>query len=716
MNILLYINDNGGIGGIIILSIFIARCIMKRIFTAFICAVLLATALAIPVGAVSTVLGRTVIFEQTQSSANDKVTQLSNGVPINGWYVWITHGGDGFNNLYSALEKEGSELIIKYKGDYDINASFTHWGTVSSVACSSVESEGGYNYAIFNTEAVKKMFSNYAANSSNLDDKGNVKDPVAMSLDGRGGNNGYDTIYGVYVVTALPIDPNFTTTATINMDKTYQTIDGFGASYTWYSDWMVQIDMRDTGYDWIFNEAEFNILRFRDQHGLSGDEKNEPLKGYPNYTAYYNAAVERGIDPIVLVTSWGQYDRTLPFVQYIENSSNGYCYYTLAKDKNGNYMYDELAEFCVQSIQYFFDAGIPVHYFSISNEIELQERHTDENGNARAEAGFFFGFEETDDRCAYWKAHLAVYKAFKKAFGDDAPSIIGAETMAGENYYLKGYLDPLIAEDPDCFEVVAHHLYGTSLSERNFAKIYNEYSNYRLWQTEWYCNDYFTLAEVIVDELVNENLNAFLYWNGVWPKDDGNCLIEISDWHWSAEWPHIATVTRMPAHYIMTHFSKFIKNGYLRVDVSEGLASKIGAFKSPEGDKLVVVAANNTGNDEILNIVQENNVISSSVYQSTESDSTYMKSLGSFADGMTLPAGSMTTIVFDILPVMRGDLNEDETVDRLDALYLLYNSLFGDEQFPLNQKCDFNEDGNIDSADAIYLLYHSVFGDALYPL
>ncbi len=696
---------------------------MKRILLVLSCFVLLLTSLAIPVTAVDTVLGRSVIFEQEQSSANDRVTKLSQGVPINGWYVWITHGGDGFNTLYSALEGEGAELIIKFKGDYDIHASFTHWGTVSSVACTDVVTEGDYNYAVFDVEAVKKMFSNYETNPANIDDKGNVKNPVAMSLDGRGGNGGYDTIYGVYVVSSIPVDPSFTTTATIDMDTTFQTIDGFGASYTWYSDWMLQIDMKETGFDYIFNEAEFNILRFRDQHGLAGNEKYEPINGYPKYFEYYNAAIKRGIEPIVLVTSWGQYDRSLPFVEYTEKAANGYSYYTLAKDENGEYMYDELADFSVQSIHYFIDAGIPVDYFSISNEIELQERHIDEQGNARNDAGFFFGFEENEDHCAYWKAHLAVYNAFKEAFGDDAPSIIGAETMAGENYYLHGYLDPLIENHPETFDVVAHHLYGTSLSERNFANIHREFGDdYRLWQTEWYENDYMLLGEVILDELVNENLNAFLYWNGVWPHDDGNCLIEITDWSWVPEWPHYATVTRMPAHYIMTHFSKFIKNGYQRVDVSEGLRSKIGAFKSPEGDKLVVVASNNTSKDEVLNIVHEGTVLTSQVYQSTESDSKYMQDKGEFVGALDLPAGSLTTIVFELDPYgedyvpLRGDLNRDRKVDNKDAIYGLYATIFGTVAYPLNQDADFYKDGVFDHNDAIYLLFHTIFGAEEYPL
>lgn len=700
---------------------------MKR-FSALLISLVLILSLTVCLSAQSQVLGKTVIFEQVTSHAYDKSEKLADGIKITNWYHWITLNADGFADLYSALQTEGAELIIKYIGNVDPSVTFGHWGTVSGVGCTDVIVEGGYNYAYFDVEAVKSMFTKYAANSGNIDGNGNIKEPMTMAVDGKD-----DIIYGIYVVESVPSDPTVLTTAHIDMDTTYQTIDGFGASYTWYSDWMVGIDAEEQGYDYIFNEAEFNILRFRDQHGLAGDEKYAPIQGYPKYKAYYDAAIERGIEPIVLVTSWGQYDRTLPFVAYTAKAANGYSYYTLAKDKNGEYMYDELADFCVQSVQYFIDAGIPVHYFSISNEIELQERHLDEQGNARDTAGFFFGMEENDDHCAYWKAHIAVYEAFKEAFGDNAPLLLGAETMAADTYFLKGYLDPVIENCPESLEIVGHHLYGTTLTERNFQKLYDNFSDYRLWQTEWYCNDYFYLGKVILDELVNENLNAYLYWNGVWPADDGNCLLEITDWTWESWWVHEATITRRPAHYIMTHFSKFIKNGYQRVDVSEGLKSSVGAFKSPDGKTLVVVAANNTENADTLNIVlNEGEIIGSSVYQSLKSTGEYMKDIGEFADGMSIPAGSLTTIVLEIdngidnpshggtasypLPggdgsVLAGDVNADGVADKNDAIYLLYAVLFTADKYPLNQNCDFDGDSEINKNDAIYLLYHVLFGD-----
>lgn len=481
-------------------------------------------------------------------------------------------------------------------------------------------------------------------------------------------------LFGILLAAALCVSAVGTTAAaaattkppkmtTIDISKTYQTIDGFGASYTWYSDWMTNIDDKETGYDWIFNDAEFNILRFRDQHGVKGDEKNVPIDGYKPYKAYYEAAVARGIDPIVLVTSWGQYDRSLPFVAFNELSEKGYSYYTLAKDENGEYMYNELADFCVQSIQYFFDAGIPVHYFSIANEIELQELHKDETGKAREEAGFFFGAEETNDYCAYWKAHLAVYDAFQKAFGDKAPSIVGAETMAGTPSLMNSYLQPLLTDHPEKLDMIAHHLYGTALTPANFQELQQNFSDYRLWQTEWYSNEYFNLGDVILNELINENLTAFLYWNGVWIEDNGNCLIEISTWE------HDAEIKRLPGHYIMMHFSKFIKNGYKRVDVAEELNSRIGAFISPDNSKLVVVVANSFIKAEELYLDIDREILSSQMYRSTAHQDKYMEDVGAYESGAKMPAKTLTTIVLELGEeiVKESEVSEPETVEPGDV-------------------------------------------------
>ncbi|MBQ8623103.1 MAG: leucine-rich repeat protein [Oscillospiraceae bacterium] len=72
--------------------------------------------------------------------------------------------------------------------------------------------------------------------------------------------------------------------------------------------------------------------------------------------------------------------------------------------------------------------------------------------------------------------------------------------------------------------------------------------------------------------------------------------------------------------------------------------------------------------------------------------------------------------VFSEITELRGDLDGNGIVDNNDAIYLLYASVFGVEEYPINQDCDYNNNGIIDGDDATYLLYHTLFGAESYPL
>ena len=437
-------------------------------------------------------------------------------------------------------------------------------------------------------------------------------------------------------------------TVSVDLSNEHQTIDGFGASYTWYLGWAVNHNQSETIWDWVFNETEFNILRFRDLNSVvNADEAAMPKKGYPEYYTVYKAAIDRGIDPTVLVTSWGEYDRGLDWVVYVDDDpSTRAPYFTLAKNSDGEYEYDVLADFCVQSVKYFFDAGIPVDYFSISNEIELQDDRMDEKGNPRDAAGFFFGEEETEYHCCYWKAHIAVYNAFKEAFGEYAPKILGAETMAGYEDLLHRYLDKVIEECPESLETIGHHLYGTDLSENNLRKVGNLSKDYKLWMTEWYDNNFFEHAEVMVDEFVYENISAYIYWNGVWCADLGNCIIEVG-----AD-PN-SDIQRMGNHYIMEHFSKYVKKGYKRVEVTDQLGTKFAAFKSPDESKLVVIAMNPTEKTEFMTLdIGGREILGSQVLLSTEGENRflneYLQDMGEYEDELEIPSRSLMTVVLEL--------------------------------------------------------------------
>ena len=604
-----------------------------------------------------------VSFADTPAS----YTLFSGEQKLDGWYpsFVIQYAEPAkMSSFLSAIQNEGATIEITYTGNANISIMLQSYPvnggdnyTPATYSYHTTKNSGGKKVAVFSAE---DFIKNYTSTKHGDDNSYLRLDNVMnFGVDGNG-----NTVYKIEVKWTIKGDPGII----VDLDTRYQTFDGWGATYTWYGDWLKNNVNEEEVYDWIFEDCEFNILRFRDLQCVIGYYGDYESTEYVSYKRYYDAAVERGINPIVMVTSWGEYDRKLDFVAFTELDDQGHTYYTLAKDKNGEYMYDELAQFCVQSVQYFLDAGIPVDYFSISNETELQGLHVDEKGNARSNAGFYFGPDENEYHCAYWKAHLAVYEAFQEAFGEDAPSITGAEVMADTASLMKDYLEPLIEEDPDSFEVIAHHLYGSPNTPKSFSEVYDAFGeDYTLWQTEWYNNDYFGHADVLINELNYENVNAYLYWNGVWPIDDGNCLIEIGGFY-----PN-DYVKRRGNHYIMMHFSKFIKNGYTRVDTSLNASqSNVTGFISPDEDELVLVISNSSEMDETLklDIGDEYKIRSGKIYRSTKNTddfnkeeelNEYMVNMGSLKTyEIEVPSDTLTTLVMKIEPRNPEAVSEEE--------------------------------------------------------
>ena len=603
-----------------------------------------------------------------------KYTLFEGEQVLDGWYpsFFLQYAEpEKASNFLEAIQNDGATIEITYTGSANLSLLLQSYpvsgGDNYSFATFSrytTKTDGDKKVAVFSAED----FIDTYTSTKHADDGSYLRLDNVMNFGVDGNGN---TVYSIIVRWTIKGDPGIT----VDLDTRYQTFEGWGASYTWYGDWLTNNVHAEEAYDWIFEDAEFNILRFRDLNKVIGYGGGYEDTTYKSYKAYYNAAVKRGVDPIVMVTSWGQYDRNLDFVAFTEKDDEGHMYYTLAKDENGEYMYDELADFCVQSIQYFFDAGIPVDYFSISNETELQGLHIDEQGNARDEAGFYFGPDENEYHCAYWKAHIAVYEAFQEAFGEDAPKITGAEVMADTASLMEEYLEPLIEAAPESFDMIPHHLYGSANTPASFSEVYEKFGDYTLWQTEWYNNDYFGHAKVLIDELNYENVNAYLYWNGVWPEDDGNCLIEIGGWESNAY------VKPRGNHYIMMHFSKFIKNGYTRVETDlNAVNSDVTAFVSPDNDELVLVILNTSENDETLKLaVNDYRIKSGHIYRSTKNTddyekeqefNEYMADMGSLkTTSIEIPSDTLTTLVMKIEPrdAEAADEEDTESTDKTET-------------------------------------------------
>lgn len=631
---------------------------------------------------------------------------------LEGWFPsFITQylAPDAMSEFISGIRNDGAVIEIEYTGSAEIRILLQSYPVLNgsdsyphaNIGGGVVTQVGDHKLVTFKAADLINAYT-----STKHPDDGSflrLDKVLNFGIDGAG-----NTVYSVVVRWVYPGDPAIN----INLNEEYQTIAGWGASYTWYGDWIQNNVYREEVFDWIFKDCRFNILRFRDlqmvrAYGGSWEDTNYANRAYK---LYYDAAIKRGINPTVVVTSWGEY-READFVEFSQDNM-GNRFYTLKKDANGNYRYDDLARFYVTSVRQFKEAGIPIDYFSISNEVELQQFRKDEQGNDRDQSGFFLGTTETPYYCSYAKAYIATYKAFKEAFGAEAPKLLAAETMAANPQLLKSYIDPIIAECPESVTDVAHHLYGSTLTPENFAEISNQYyGKYGLWQTEWYNNDFFGHAAVMINELVNENLNAYLYWDGLWIPDDANCLIEIADWGPQSQ------VKRRGNHYIMMHFSRFIEPGYIRVgSATQYTRTKTAAFKSPDGSKLVVVALNDSDKDDVIGLNIGAEIIGREIYRTTrhttdnskeEALNEYMKEVEeNLYDGanITSPANTLTTYVLDIQeadPVygQPGDLNEDGYVNVRDGV-VMQRVLSGIVAGQLSL-ADLNADGEIDVRDGV---------------
>lgn len=65
---------------------------------------------------------------------------------------------------------------------------------------------------------------------------------------------------------------------------------------------------------------------------------------------------------------------------------------------------------------------------------------------------------------------------------------------------------------------------------------------------------------------------------------------------------------------------------------------------------------------------------------------------------------------FSTAVLAAGDIDGSGRTNASDAVYLLYNTIYGDDEYPLKRSGDVDGNGVVDSDDAVYLLYNTIFG------
>ena len=441
---------------------------------------------------------------------------------------------------------------------------------------------------------------------------------------------------------------------TFHLDKKHQKIDGFGGAFTWYSDQIFNAGKNTDGLlDTLFTDAKLSIIRFKNEYAYhSEDYAGNVGPMFRIYEAAAERAASYGEEPTVLLSCWSP-PANLKSNQSIEGGGS------LAKHEDGTYMYEEYAQWWVDSVKFYREWDIKIDYVSIQNECDFVAGYD----------GSEFAPTETDTQASYAKAFLAVYDAMQAEFGDEAPKMIAPETMSCEPLTLYNYVKEILETKPESICGIGYHLYvgGNSDEENNtvkydsflwnfmdLEKYFGEYG-YARWQTEFFRGRGLQTAALINNAMTQADMNAYIYWSAVWADDTENFetgeLIRLQNaanknkdgWGICAD------------YYALRHFSEFIRPGYSRVEASMqgGMNFRTSAYVSEDEKTLVLVVINLGNTVETLQIpTGEKRLSSSLVYQSVlgiedSSNNILYQDMGALQPGNTvsLPGESITTVV-----------------------------------------------------------------------
>ncbi|WP_089041047.1 RICIN domain-containing protein [Clostridium acetobutylicum] len=384
--------------------------------------------------------------------------------------------------------------------------------------------------------------------------------------------------------------------ATINVAAKHQTIRGFGASSAWCG------ALSDTCMDTLYKNAGLDILRVR----------IAPNEGWNrgDYRAWAdelsNAKKVRARGGIVFATPW-----TPPASMKTNNTTTGANKGSLKPSSYAAY-----AAYLKTFVKYMSDNGAPLYALSLQNEPDWAPDY---------------------DACT-WTAQQ--FHDFLKQYGASLSSTI--KIIMPESLGFNPAMSDPTLNDPTTAQyvsIIGGHLYGSPIRDYPLAR--NKGKD--IWMTEHYLegNDPGTcvkLAKEIHDCMTIGNMNAYVYW---WISGDQNGLYNTR------------TNETYKKTYVMGQFSKFIGNGYSRVDATNSPQSNVYVSAYTGNNKVVIVAINqgtypvnqsfNVQNSTVSNV---SSWVSSGTLNMAKTNSNISAANGRF--NASLPAQSVTTFVADL--------------------------------------------------------------------
>lgn len=470
----------------------------------------------------------------------------------------------------------------------------------------------------------------------------------------------------------------------------YQTMNGFGASACWWSQDVGKWENYEEILSYLYdseNGIGLNIYRYNLGAGSKGDEhiltENRSTECFLQEDGSYDFGRDQAAQNCLSAAKKlaGDDLRVTLFCNSapVSLTKNGAGYCSPEKDENAPWIsnldesnYDEFADFCYNSADYFLSQGYRVTDVSPINEPQYNWRawYNDDGTYSMNQEGCYYSKTEAT---AVYNAMIDKFAGSEVENNGCKISMFESGSAEGDDSICAAYLDCLIGKGPkyvfknkalrDYFDTVSVHSYWSSTETKQQAADYiaDKYSNYDVVCTE-YCqmtNDEnsgvfdlisqeengtngmtieygVAMAKVIVDDLTILNAKEWDWWlgcsYGVYP--DGLVYLNPDDHS------DIQTSKRL---WCLGNFSRFIEEGAVRIACSSGVDTLASCAFVNQDNSTVVVYVNNTQQDETTTL---NSTGDYSVYTTSAEYNLEQTASGEAGNvSVSVPAMSVVTVV-----------------------------------------------------------------------
>ncbi|KAI1423617.1 glycoside hydrolase family 30 protein [Xylaria sp. FL1777] len=398
----------------------------------------------------------------------------------------------------------------------------------------------------------------------------------------------------------LNLAPRQASTITVDLTKTYQTMDGFGCSFAFQRANLItnMSDKTKQRYllDLLFNTTSGAGLSIvRNGIGSSPDSSSDHMNtfapknpGGPKATPQYTWD---GKDSGQLFVSQEAYKTygvrqiygdawSAPgYMKTNNNENNGgtLCGVPGANCQSGDWR-QAFADYLVQYVRYYAEGGVPVTRIGFLNEPEFSPGYVNQAGmnSNGAQAADFIKVLHATLEAANLTSQVGIGCCESEGWGNqvnmlNAIKSAGAETMLAtvtSHTYTGGSNSPMNTKVP---------VWLSEQCDLNGG-----------WTTTWYGNggagEGYTWANNIYNAVTATQVSGYLYWEGVqWPSPNTNeKMVKVDQ-----QAPYNIEVSKRL--WAFASWSRFVRPGAVRVATSGGSGVKSTAFRNVDGSIAVVV-------------------------------------------------------------------------------------------------------------------------------